>query len=125
LVKDAEISKQFGASMSSFSGAGTTTHSTSVTPTLNTDNFYALGTFTLSFDGKYCVKGDKIDLDGTFHTIVSMPLLELNQSELSLLIEDVDGDGDGGREDLTIIIDLSGLDWSSSRNWVNQGASTP
>jgi RHS repeat-associated protein len=67
LVKDAEISKQFGASMSSFSGAGTTTHSTSVTPTLNTDNFYALGTFTLSFDGKYCVKGDKIDLDGKWN----------------------------------------------------------
>jgi hypothetical protein len=72
---------------------------------------------------KWWLAGFLQNRDGTFHTIVSMPLLDLNQSELSLLIEDVDGDG--SREDLTIIIDLSGLDWSPSRNWVNQGASTP
>lgn len=72
---------------------------------------------------KWWLAGFLQNRDGTFHTIVSMPLLDLNQSKLLLLIEDVDGDGN--REDVTIAIDLSGFDWSPSRNWVNQGASPP
>lgn len=69
---------------------------------------------------KWWLAGFLQNRDETYHTIVSMPLPDLKKSELSLLIEDVDGDGK--REDVTIVIDLSSLDWTPSRNWVIQGA---
>lgn len=72
---------------------------------------------------KWWLAGFLQNRDGTFHTIVSMSQIDLEQSKLSLLIEDVDSDGN--REDVTIVIDLAGFDWSPSRTWVNQSASTP
>ena len=56
--------------------------------------------------------------DGTYHTIVGMPVEEIKGSTLSLYI--VDANKDGVRDDLTIEIDLSDMDWSPTRSWVRQ-----
>jgi len=67
LVKDDEISKQFGSFINGVITAinGKLPKSCiNVTPTVNTDNFYGLGTFNLCFTGDYCRKGNKIALDG-------------------------------------------------------------
>lgn len=47
--------------------------------------------------------------DGTYHTIVFLSEEELRSSRLELLIEDVDGDGN--REDIRLILDMSDYDW--------------
>jgi RHS repeat-associated protein len=67
LVKDDNVSKMFGAKACGATTVGNGTLNNfchQVTPVVNSCNYYAVGTFTLCFTGKYCRKGNKIILDG-------------------------------------------------------------
>lgn len=47
--------------------------------------------------------------DGTYHTIVLLPDEDLRNSRLEMLIEDIDGDGE--REDISLILEMAEYDW--------------
>ncbi|MBI4847657.1 MAG: hypothetical protein HY808_03650 [Nitrospirae bacterium] len=47
--------------------------------------------------------------DGTYHTIVSLPIEDLKRSWLTIFIEDIENDNE--REDVTFHLDMAGYDW--------------
>lgn len=50
--------------------------------------------------------------DNTYHTIVKLPEDELRRSRLHIYFQDVDGDGE--RDEITFVVDMSEFDWSAS-----------